>query len=114
MSLRRQLVVIFTSAIILPVLLATGVFGCVLRYQMNTIKKTYGIELSTDLLSGVSVDLVSKLTAHVEQEIRNVILQDTGKDMEILVACIENDPHAEVGAIDIEQVIHTEIEFEDE
>ena len=73
MSLRRQLVVIFTSAIILPVLLATGVFGCVLRYQMNTIKKTYGIELSTDLLSGVSVDLVSKLTAHVEQEIRNVI-----------------------------------------
>ena len=44
----------------------------------------------------------------------NVILQDTGKDMEILVACMENDPHAEVGAIDIEQVIHTEIEFEDE
>ena len=73
MSLRRQLVVIFTSAIVLPVLLAVGVFGCVLRYQMNTIKKTYGIELSTDLLSGVSVDLVGKLTAHVEQEIRNVI-----------------------------------------
>ena len=44
----------------------------------------------------------------------NVILQDTGKDMEILVACMGNDPHAEVGAIDIEQVIHTEIEFEDE
>ncbi len=43
-----------------------------------------------------------------------MILQDTGKDMEILVACMENDPHAEVGAIDIEQVIHTEIEFEDE
>ena len=54
-----------------------------------------------------------KETRHI-QEIKNVILQDTGKDMEILVACMENDPHAEVGAIDIEQVIHTEIEFEDE
>ena len=48
------------------------------------------------------------------KQYENVILQDTGKDMEILVACMENDPHAEVGAIDIEQVIHTEIEFEDE
>ena len=54
-----------------------------------------------------------KETRHI-QEIKNVILQDTGKDMEILVACMENDPHSEVGAIDIEQVIHTEIEFEDE
>ena len=54
-----------------------------------------------------------KETRHI-QEIKNVILQDIGKDMEILVACMENDPHAEVGAIDIEQVIHTEIEFEDE
>ena len=54
-----------------------------------------------------------KETRHL-QEIKHVILQDTGKDMEILVACMENDPHSEVGAIDIEQVIHTEIEFEDE
>lgn len=54
-----------------------------------------------------------KETRHL-QEIKHVILQDTGKDIEILVACMENDPHSEVGAIDIEQVIHTEIEFEDE
>ena len=54
-----------------------------------------------------------KEEAHL-REIRNVILQDTGKNMEILVACAGSDPHKEVGAIDIEQVIHTEIEYEDE
>ncbi len=54
-----------------------------------------------------------KETRHL-QEIKNVILQDTGKDMEILVGCQENDPHTEVGAIDFAQVIHTDIEFEDE
>lgn len=53
-----------------------------------------------------------KEEAHL-REIRGVILQDTGKDMEIQVACAENDPHREVGVIDIEQVIHTEIEYED-
>ena len=47
-------------------------------------------------------------------EIRQVILQETGKDMEIQVACMENDPHGDVGAIDIEQVIHTDIEYEEE
>ncbi len=51
--------------------------------------------------------------AHI-REIRNVILQDTGKEMEILIACAQNDPHADVGAIDIEQLIHTKIEYEDE
>ena len=54
-----------------------------------------------------------KEEAHL-REIRNVILQDTGKEMEILVACRESDPHKDVGAIDIEQLIHTEIEYEDE
>lgn len=54
-----------------------------------------------------------KEEAHL-REIRNVILQDTGKNMEILVACAGSDPHKDVGAIDIEQVIHTEIEYEDE
>ena len=54
-----------------------------------------------------------KEEAHL-REIRNVILQDTGKEMEILVACAQTDPHKDVGAIDIEQVIHTEIEYEDE
>ena len=51
--------------------------------------------------------------AHI-REIRNVILQDTGKEMEILIACAQNDPHADVGAIDIEQLIHTKIEYEGE
>lgn len=49
---------------------------------------------------------------HIE-EISGVIQKITGKMVEILVACAENDPHAEVGAIDIEQVIHMEIEIED-
>ena len=37
----------------------------------------------------------------------------TGKTVEILIACEENDPHAQVGVIDLEQVIHMEIEIED-
>ena len=52
-----------------------------------------------------------KEEAHL-REIRNVILQDIGKNMEILVACAGSDPHKEVGAIDIEQVIRTELVYE--
>lgn len=58
-------------------------------------------------------EMFLKEGAHL-QEIRSVIQRDTGKDMEILVACAESDPHTEVGAIDIEKVIHTEIEIEEE
>jgi DNA polymerase-3 subunit gamma/tau len=46
-------------------------------------------------------------------EITAVIQRDTGKSMEILVASAATDPHKNVGAIDIEKIIHMEIEIED-
>ena len=50
---------------------------------------------------------------HIE-EISGVIQKITGKMVEILIACAESDPHTDVGAIDIEQVIHMEIEIEED
>ncbi|MBP3925907.1 MAG: DNA polymerase III subunit gamma/tau [Clostridium sp.] len=49
---------------------------------------------------------------HLE-EISAVIQKSTSKEVELLVACAEDDPHTDVGVIDIEQVIHMEIEIED-
>ena len=50
--------------------------------------------------------------AHLE-EIRTVIQKSTGKEMELVIASMDNDPHLDVGAIDMEQLIHMEIEIED-
>ena len=90
--------------------------------HLHPLLRTYLKDASLKALEGGKLGIIAatptgeaflKETRHL-QEIKNVILQDTGKDMEILVACMENDPHEEVGAIDIGQVIHTEIEIEEE
>lgn len=90
--------------------------------RLHPLLRTYLKDASLKALEGGKLGIIAatptgeaflKETRHL-QEIKNVILQDTGKDMEILVACMENDPHEEVGAIDIGQVIHTEIEIEEE
>ena len=47
------------------------------------------------------------------QEILAVIQKNTGKEVELLIASAETDPHTDVGAIDIEQVINMEIEIEE-
>jgi len=48
------------------------------------------------------------------QEITNVILKETGKEVELLIASSESDPYQDVGAINIEQVINMEIEIEED
>lgn len=53
-----------------------------------------------------------KEPAHLE-EIQEVIRKSTGKEMELVIASIDNDPHADVGIIDMEQLIHMEIEIEE-
>lgn len=47
------------------------------------------------------------------QEILAMIQKNTGKEVELLIASAETDPHTDVGAIDIEQVINMEIEIEE-
>ncbi len=49
---------------------------------------------------------------HLE-EITQVIQKSTGKEMELQIASVRTDPNGDVGAIDIEQLIHMEIEIED-
>ena len=46
-------------------------------------------------------------------EIQAVIEKATGKTIELVIASREDDPHADVGIIDMEQIIHMEIEIED-
>lgn len=53
-----------------------------------------------------------KEPAHLA-EIQAVIQKDTGKEMELVIASMENDPNSDIGAIDMEQLIHMEIEIED-
>lgn len=48
------------------------------------------------------------------QEIAAMIREDTGKEVELQIASAETDAHKDVGAIDIEQLIHMEIEIEEE
>ena len=90
--------------------------------RLHPLLRTYLKDAGLKALGGGKLGIIAatptgeaflKEEAHL-REIRNVILQDTGKEMEILVACRESDPHKDVGAIDIEQLIHTEIEYEDE
>ncbi len=47
-------------------------------------------------------------------EIQAVIEKATGKTIELVIASREDDPHADVGIIDMEQIIHMEIEIEEE
>lgn len=49
---------------------------------------------------------------HLE-EISEAIRKDTGKEIELQIASAHTDPNEDVGAIDIEQLIHMEIEIED-
>ncbi len=90
--------------------------------RLHPLLRTYLKDAGLKALGGGKLGIIAatptgeaflKEEAHL-REIRNVICQDTGKEMEILVACVQNDPHGDVGAIDIEQLIHTEIEYEDE
>ena len=53
-----------------------------------------------------------KEPAHLE-EIRAVIQKGTGKEMELVIASVESDPNTEIGTIDMEQLIHMEIEIEE-
>lgn len=53
-----------------------------------------------------------KEPAHLE-EIRAVIQKGIGKEMELVIASVESDPNTEIGAIDMEQLIHMEIEIEE-
>lgn len=73
MSLRRQLVLIFTSAVILPILIVSCVFGAITRHQLKEIKETYGVETSSELFTGVTVEMVGRLTQNVEEKIENVL-----------------------------------------
>ena len=90
--------------------------------RLHPLLRTYLKGAQLKALGGAKLGIIAatptgeaflKEEAHL-REIRNVIFQDTGKEMEILVACAGSDPHKDVGAIDIEQLIHTEIEYEDE
>ena len=90
--------------------------------RLHPLLRTYLKGARLKALGGAKLGIIAatptgeaflKEEAHL-REIRNVIFQDTGKEMEILVACAGSDPHKDVGAIDIEQLIHTEIEYEDE
>ncbi len=47
-------------------------------------------------------------------EIAAVIREGTGKEIELQVASVGTDSHGDVGAIDIEQLIHMEIEIEED
>ena len=73
MSLRRQLILIFASAVILPILIIGGMVQLVMGYQMRALKDAYGIESVSELFTGVTVDMASRLTKNVEEEILNVI-----------------------------------------
>jgi len=48
------------------------------------------------------------------EELKAVIQKVSGKEIELFIASGENDPHREVGAIDIEQIIRMEIEIEED
>lgn len=53
-----------------------------------------------------------KEPSHLE-EIRAVIQKNTGKEIELSVASADSDPHPDVGEVDMEQLIHMEIEIEE-
>lgn len=48
------------------------------------------------------------------KEIGAVILRASGKEVELQIASAETDPHREIGAIDLGQIIHMDIEIEEE
>ena len=73
MSLRRQVIIVFTSAILLPILIVGGVFHTLLRYQVREIKETYGFESTSELFTGVTVEMVGRMTKNVEEKIKNVL-----------------------------------------
>lgn len=48
-----------------------------------------------------------------QMELHNIIEEVSGKDMELVICSAETDPHPETGAVNFEQVINTQVEFEE-
>ena len=62
-------------------------------------------EIQLDVYRAVSVS---------GSELQAVILKGTGKEIALEIASFDNDPYEAIGEIDMNQVIHMEIEIEEE
>ncbi|MCI8862612.1 MAG: DNA polymerase III subunit gamma/tau [Lachnospiraceae bacterium] len=89
--------------------------------QLHPLLRTYLKDAKLKALGGSRLGIIAasstkeeflKEPAHLE-EIRAVLQRGTGKEMDLEVASLENDPHSEIGEIDMNQIIHMEIEIED-
>ena len=90
--------------------------------RLHPLLRTYLKGARLKALGGAKLGIIAatptgeaflKEEAHL-REIRNVIFQDTGKEMEISWPAPGAIPIRMWARIDIEQLIHTEIEYEDE
>lgn len=90
--------------------------------QLHPLLRTYLKDARLKALGGSRLGILAasstkadflKEPGHLE-EIRAVIQRGTGKEMDLEIASLENDPHSDIGEIDMNQIIHMEIEIEEE
>ncbi len=72
MSLRRQIILAFTSAVVLPILIVGLLLAVTLRHQVTVIENTYGLGWR-EFFSGVSVETLASLSQSAEEKITNII-----------------------------------------
>lgn len=90
--------------------------------QLHPLLRTYLKDARLKALGGSRLGIVAatstkadfwKEPGHLE-ELQAVIQRKTGKVMDLEIASLENDPHSDIGEIDMNQIIHMEIEIEEE
>lgn len=79
MKLRTRLCISFCTILFVPMLLVAIIIRCLLNYQIGIIEQTYNIELSTDMFTHTPVQLLSRSTKEVFEEIEAIIDEDTEK-----------------------------------
>ena len=90
--------------------------------QLHPLIRTYLKDARLKALDGDKLGIIASTSTGEEflkkeehlNEIKAVIQRDIGKEMELLVASAESDTHKDVGAIDLGQVIHMDIEIEED
>ncbi len=79
MKLRTRLCISFCTILFVPMLLVAIIIRCLLNYQIGIIEQTYNIELSTDMFTHTPVQLLSRSTKEIFEEIEAIIDEDTEK-----------------------------------
>lgn len=95
-------------------------YNVVSQLQSSSIR-TYLKDAKLKALGGSRLGIIATSSTKADclknpenlKELQAVIQRGTGKEMDLEIASLENDPHSDIGIIDMNQIIHMEIEIEE-